>query len=310
MSRIYAGDALLVVSVVDLDAQRLEKLQILIADLEFSIRAEGGDQGSLVGGVFALLADADGGFENEENVVAAFLDAGNDFGDRFGIGKRLVDRFSEFFHELLQLLIHESPWNRTPLMGDITSDCDDAQRTLYAWPLLKSTDDRPTDRPAEDRRPSGKENQVNLPCRRQYRRRHGATQPDRPRGTGRHPRDSALFRAGAAPTLAGSDRIHLPGDCRARGAGRHARIREVPVWPRGRTGKAGACRVLHCFVHLVRGELVLASKTKSQKLNHDFTIGFRVGRSRKSSIKLARIFQMATFMKDRRPTTTASGRSI
>src|ERR1700675_5159205 len=80
------GHALLVVCVVDLDAQRLEKLQILIADLEFSIRAEGGDQGSLVGGVFALLADADGGFENEENVVAAFLDPGNDFGDRFGIG--------------------------------------------------------------------------------------------------------------------------------------------------------------------------------------------------------------------------------
>ena len=79
-----------------------------------------GDQGSLVGGVFALLADADGGFENQKNVVAAFLDAGHDFGDRFGIGKRLVDRFSEFFHELLQLLIHESPWNRTPLMGDIT----------------------------------------------------------------------------------------------------------------------------------------------------------------------------------------------
>ena len=63
----------------------------------------------LVGRVFALLADANRGFEDEKNVVAAFLDAGNDFGDRFGIGQRLVDRFSEFFHELLQLLIHESP---------------------------------------------------------------------------------------------------------------------------------------------------------------------------------------------------------
>ena len=52
--------------------------------------------------------------------LTTFLDAGHDFGDRFGIGKRLVDRFAEFFHELFQLLIHESPWNRTPLMGDIT----------------------------------------------------------------------------------------------------------------------------------------------------------------------------------------------
>src|SRR6266436_409469 len=171
--RELGGHALVVVCVVDLDAEGLKKLQILIADLEFCIGAEGGDQGSLVG-VFPLLADADGGFEDEENVVATFLDAGNDFGDRFGIGKRLVDRFSEFFHELLQLLIHESPWNRTPLMGDITSDCDDAQPSLYAWPLLKSTDDRATDRPAEDRpsedrpsedrRPSGQENQVDLPC--------------------------------------------------------------------------------------------------------------------------------------------------
>jgi hypothetical protein len=106
---------LLVAFVVDLDAERLEKFKILIADLELGIGAEGRYQGSLVGGVFALLADADGGFENEENVVAAFLDTGNDFGDRFGVGQRLVDRFSEFFHELFQLLIHESPWNRTPL---------------------------------------------------------------------------------------------------------------------------------------------------------------------------------------------------
>src|ERR1700675_195642 len=181
------GHALLVVHVVDLDAQRLEKLQILIADLEFGIGAEGGDQGSLVGSVFALLADADGGFENEENVVATFLDTGNHFGDRFGIGKRLVNRFSELFHELLQLLIHESPWNRTPLMGDITSDCDVAQPTLYAWPLLKSTDDRPPDRraedrptedrPTEDRRASVQENQVDFPCGRQHGRQQGATQP-------------------------------------------------------------------------------------------------------------------------------------
>ena len=79
---LRAGPVLLLVFFVDLDAQRLEKLQILIADLEFGVGAEGGDQGSLVGGVFALLADADGGFEDEENVVAAFLDAGHDSAKR------------------------------------------------------------------------------------------------------------------------------------------------------------------------------------------------------------------------------------
>jgi len=112
----------------DLDSKGLEKLQILIANLQLGIGAERGDQRSLVGSVFALLADPYRSFENEENVVAAFLDAGHDFGDRFGIGQRLVDRFAEFFHELFQLLIHESPWNRTPLMGDITLGRDPAHR--------------------------------------------------------------------------------------------------------------------------------------------------------------------------------------
>jgi hypothetical protein len=113
-------DTLLFVGVVNLDAQRLEKFQILIADLEFRIRTEGGDQGSLVGGALALFADADGGFENKKNIVAAFLDAGNNLGDLLGIGQRSVNRFSKFFHELLQLLIHESPRNRTPLTGGMT----------------------------------------------------------------------------------------------------------------------------------------------------------------------------------------------
>src|ERR1019366_5741228 len=74
----------------DLDSKGLEKLQILIANLQLGIGAERGDQRSLVGSVFALLADPYRSFENEENVVAAFLDAGHDFGDRFGIGQRLV----------------------------------------------------------------------------------------------------------------------------------------------------------------------------------------------------------------------------
>jgi len=68
-----------------LNAERFEKLQILIADFELGIGAERacGDQGGVVGRVFALFADADGCFENEEDVVTAFLDARYDFRDRF-----------------------------------------------------------------------------------------------------------------------------------------------------------------------------------------------------------------------------------
>ena len=118
--------------VFNLDAQGFQKLQVLVADLEFRVGTEGGDKRSLIGRVFALLADANGGLKYKENVVAAFFNAGNDFGDLFGVGKRFVDGFPEFFHELFQLLIHESPWNRTPLMGDITRKCDGAR--VYCTP--------------------------------------------------------------------------------------------------------------------------------------------------------------------------------
>ncbi len=93
----------------DFDAEGFEELEILVADFEFGIGGEGGDERSLVGGFFALLADADGGFEDQEDVVAAFFDAGDDFGDLFGIGERLVDGFAEFLHELFELLVHLVP---------------------------------------------------------------------------------------------------------------------------------------------------------------------------------------------------------
>src|SRR5579863_5233946 len=93
---------------LDFDAQGLEELQVLIADFEFGIAAEGGDQGSFVGGFVAGLADADGGFEHQKNVVAAVLDTGDDFGNLVGVGQRLVDRFAKFLHELLEFLVHES----------------------------------------------------------------------------------------------------------------------------------------------------------------------------------------------------------
>jgi len=94
---------------LDLDAEGLQELEILVADFEFGVGGESSDEGSLVGGFLALLADADGGFEDQENVVAALFDAGDDFGDLFGIGERLVDGLAEFLHELFKLLVQLVP---------------------------------------------------------------------------------------------------------------------------------------------------------------------------------------------------------
>jgi len=77
---------------LNLDPQRFQEFQVLIADFKLWVGTERGDEGSLVAAGDALLADPDGGFEDEENIVAAFLDsAGDDFGDLFGIGQRLVN---------------------------------------------------------------------------------------------------------------------------------------------------------------------------------------------------------------------------
>ena len=65
-----------------------------------------GNQRSLVGRLLALLADADGGFEDQEDVVSAFFDAGDNFRDLLRIRKRLVDGVAEFLHQLLELWIH------------------------------------------------------------------------------------------------------------------------------------------------------------------------------------------------------------
>ena len=62
---------------LDFDAERLQELQILVVDLEFGIRRQGGNQRSLVWRFLALLADPDGGFEDQEDVVSTFLDAGD-----------------------------------------------------------------------------------------------------------------------------------------------------------------------------------------------------------------------------------------
>jgi hypothetical protein len=64
---------------VDLDAERFQKLQILIADLEFRIGRKRSDKGCFVCGFIALLAHPDGSFKDQENIVSTFFDAGHDF---------------------------------------------------------------------------------------------------------------------------------------------------------------------------------------------------------------------------------------
>ena len=109
---------------VDFNAQRLQELQILIIDFEGGIGSERGYEGGLVVRFLALLADADGSFEDQEDVVAALFDARHDLGNGIGIGQRLVDRFAQFFHQLFELLVH-----RVPLEGaSVTRGCDRAPR--------------------------------------------------------------------------------------------------------------------------------------------------------------------------------------
>ena len=105
------------------DAQGFQEFEIGVVDFEFRIGGESGDEGSFVGRFFALLADADGGFEDKENVVAALFDARDDLGNLLGIRERFVDGFAEFFHELFELLVHVAP-DRRPTPAYDTHELD------------------------------------------------------------------------------------------------------------------------------------------------------------------------------------------
>lgn len=123
----------------DFNAKRLQKFQVLVADLELGVGAEGGNQGSFVAAGHALFADADGGFEDEKNIVATFFYAGHDFGNLLRVGQRLIDGFAQFLHELLQLRIHETPSGRNVAGGRDHGPLEFPQPALYAAALLKST---------------------------------------------------------------------------------------------------------------------------------------------------------------------------
>ncbi len=104
----------------DLDAQRFQKLEILVVDFEFGICGQSRHQRSFVRGLLTLFADADRGLKDQKNIVATLFDAGDDFGNLFRIGERFVDGFAEFFHQVFELLIHIPPDRRLPSLSILT----------------------------------------------------------------------------------------------------------------------------------------------------------------------------------------------
>jgi hypothetical protein len=60
--------------------------------------------------VFAVLispVEADRSLQNKKDVVARSLDLADRFRDPVGFGKGIVDRVSQFLHEVLQWLFHK-----------------------------------------------------------------------------------------------------------------------------------------------------------------------------------------------------------
>ena len=54
----------------------------------------------------AFTTYANGRFKDQENFVAVFFNAGNDFSNLLGLGNALVDSVAKLFHKLLELRVH------------------------------------------------------------------------------------------------------------------------------------------------------------------------------------------------------------
>ena len=84
--------------VFDLDAQRFQEFQVLLTDLQFRVAGESSHKRSLVRILLTRSAHADGGFKNKEDIVAAFLDPGNNLSNLIGVCQRLVNRFPQLIN--------------------------------------------------------------------------------------------------------------------------------------------------------------------------------------------------------------------
>lgn len=95
--------------VLDLDSKRFQELEILIVDFQLGVAGQGRNHGSLVRGFFARLADPDGSLQHEKDVVTAVLDPRYYLGDLLRIRQGFINRLTEFFHQVLKMLIHVAP---------------------------------------------------------------------------------------------------------------------------------------------------------------------------------------------------------
>ena len=59
--------------------------------------------------IFLALVEADGGFENQENIVPGSLDLPDGGGNAIGVGQRFVDRVAKLLHQLFEFFFHALP---------------------------------------------------------------------------------------------------------------------------------------------------------------------------------------------------------
>ena len=110
---------LLAAVVVDGDLQRPQEFLILRSELDLPDPAAPSSFGlgfqfhrffGLVTIVaFSAFVESDGSFQNQEDVVTGAFDLSNRGGYTVGIGKRLVDRVSQFLHEISQAIVQFIP---------------------------------------------------------------------------------------------------------------------------------------------------------------------------------------------------------
>ena len=114
LGRLSRGSRLTILF-VDGDLQCAQEAMILRRELDFAGCFEIPRLGLLgqlrvrilfLFAVFVAPVKPDGGFQNQEDIVAGTLDFADRFRDPVGLGKGIVDRVSQFLHEVLQRLFH------------------------------------------------------------------------------------------------------------------------------------------------------------------------------------------------------------
>jgi len=91
---------------IHVDFQGAEELRVLRGQPELGIGPPFGVQFLAMHQVnLATLVEADGNFENQEEVIAGVADARHDLGDSFGIGQGLVNGVAQFLDQAFEILV-------------------------------------------------------------------------------------------------------------------------------------------------------------------------------------------------------------